>query len=410
MDPLNLNRQKAQLASVVKSGGLKKTIIIGIISVLLFIALAFIVTNLFVNVNADQICCVQDPFDGDLHFYFTAGLKQQNFGKVTFYKKRSIYTFQNQVRFNDGGHAIMHGSVQYELPLFESGMKKIQEQYGSQSSVELQLLKTVVDKCVYMVGPLMSSKESYAEKKNYLISYVEDQIANGVYMTTSKEVKTTDQMTNAEKTITVVEIVKGPDGQPLRQEVAPLKEFNIPTKNFSINNMPYDSAIEKQIKQQQELFMDVQTSIADAKKAEQRAITVAKNGEANAAEAKWAQEVIKAKMVTEAQQRYEVSVLDKKAAEQNKLTNILDGQGEAEKRRLIMAADGALEMKIDAWVKSQQYWAAAFGTYTGNIVPMWMSGGTQSKGGSNGVNDFISLMTLQAANQLGLNMNIKGGK
>jgi len=386
---------------------MKKAIIYGIMAFILLVIVAIATTNMVVNVNADEIVCVQYPISGTLHFYTQPGMYPQNFGKVTVFKKRSIYEFENSVRFNDGGHGTMKGSVQYELPLTNASMSKIVQKFSTQEGLEANLIKTIVDKAIYMTGPLMSSKESYAEKRNYLISYVEDQIANGVYKTVSKETKTTDPMTGADKTVTVVAVVQGPNGMPLRQEESSMTEFSIRTFNFSINALPYDSAVEKQITQQQQLAMDVQTSIADAKKAEQRAITVAKNGEADAAEAKWKQEVIKAKAVTEAQQMLEVAKLEKLTAEQNKMANILDGQGEAEKRRLIINADGALEQKLEAMVKIQQAWAEAFGNYSGNVVPQWIG----SAGGkvSNGATDFMSLMTMQAANQLGLKLSIPQG-
>ena len=167
--------------------------------------------------------------------------------------------------------------------------------------------------------------------------------------------------------------------------------------------------------------MDVQTSIADAKKAEQRVITVTKNGEADAAKSKWDQEVIKAKAETEAQQKYEVGVIqakqgfevaqwERKAAVQNKQKNILDGQGEAEKRKLILSADGALEMKLDAMIQIQQAWATALGNYGGNIVPSWISGGqSYTQGGSNAANDFMNLMNMQAAKNLNLDMSVPAG-
>ncbi|MEK7130485.1 MAG: hypothetical protein AAB793_02415 [Patescibacteria group bacterium] len=168
-----------------------------------------------------------------------------------------------------------------------------------------------------MTGPLMSSKESYAEKRNDLIRLVEDQVAHGVYRTVSREAKIKDSITGTDKTVTVVEIVMK-DGIPDRQEEAVLTQFGIKSFNFSLTALIYDETIENQIKEQQKISMDVQTAIADAKKAEQRAITVAKEGEANAAKAKWDQEVVKAKEVTAAEQRKEVAKLDKDAAEFNK--------------------------------------------------------------------------------------------
>lgn len=387
----------------------RKFIIWGIIAIFGVIILTITLLGSMVNNNTDEICVVQSPFSGKLDFYFDAGIKPQMFGKVTKFKKRSEYSFEIPVRFNDGGHGTMIGSVQYELPLTRDGMTKIIQKYTNQEGLENSLIKRVVDKAAYMTGPLMSSKESYAEKRNYLIRYVEDQIQNGVYKTVSKEDKAKDPMTGAEKTVTVVTIVEK-NGVPERQEEAALQEFGIATFNFSIAALPYDSAIETQIKQQQALAMDVQTSIADAKKAEQRAITVAKNGEADAAKAKWDQEKIKAQKVTEAQQNLEVARLDKLTAEQEKLKLILEGQGEAEKRKLIMNADGALELKLNAWTEAQKAWANAFGAYQGNITPQWMSGGgSPTSYGSNAANEFMQLMSMQAANQLGLSLKIPQG-
>ena len=380
--------------------------VLGGFFIVLFLVFCAIIPKLVVNVNADEIVCVQDPIDGELHFYFDAGLKAQNFGTVTTYQKRSKYEFQNTVRFNDGGHGTMKGSVQYELPMDSEHMKRIHTKFSSQKGLESSLIKTVVDKSIYMTGPLMSSKESYAEKRNYLISYVEDQISNGVYKTTSKETKTIDQMTGAEKTVTVVEIVIDTNhNMPARQEEAAMREFGIRTFNFSIDNLPYDAAVEKQISQQQQITMDVQTSIADAKKAEQRAITVAKNGEADAAAAKWEQEVIKAKAVTEAQQKLEVAKLERQAAEQNKLKNILDGQGEAEKKRLVMQANGALEQKLETWLEANRYWADAFAKFQGNVVPSYVGGGSGNNG--NAAFNFMEIMGAKAARDLSLDLKNK---
>ena len=152
--------------------------------------------------------------------------------------------------------------------------------------------------------------------------------------------------------------------------------------------------------------MDVQTSIADAKKAEQRAITVAKNGEADAAAAKWEQEVIKAKAVTEAQQKLEVAKLERQAAEQNKMKNILEGQGEAERKRLAMQANGALEQKLETWLEAQRYWADALAKYQGNIVPSYVGGGSGTNGGNAAFN-FMEIMGAKAAKDLSLDLKNK---
>lgn len=152
--------------------------------------------------------------------------------------------------------------------------------------------------------------------------------------------------------------------------------------------------------------MDVQLAVANAKKAEQEAITVAKQGEANAAKAKWEQEVIKAKLVTEAESRKKVSELEVLTAENNKRKMVLEGEGEAAKKRAIMQADGALKDKLDAWVKAQGFWAQAFAAYKGNVVPYYVAS-PNSGGYTNGATQFMEIMGMKAARDLNLDMSNK---
>jgi len=382
--------------------------IASIVIVAFLLIISFVMAgNIIENVDADEIVCIQSPISGKLHWFVDAGIKWQWFGKVTKYQKRSSYEFQTPVRFNDGGHGTMMGSVQYENPLDTAQLTKIHVKFGSQKALESNLIQTIVNKSIYMTGPLMSSKESYAEKRNYLISYVEDQIANGVFRTISKEVKTNDQMTGAEKTVTLVEIVKDENGLLARQEESAIKEFGIRTFNFVIEQLPYDKAVEDQIKAQQAITMDVQTAIAAAKKAEQNAITVAKEGEASAAKAKWEQEVIKAQQVTEAQQKLEVATLEAKTAEQEKRANVLRGEGEAAYKRLVMQANGALEQKIAAIVEINKAYAEAIKGYTGNWVPTVVMGEGNGKSAS-GASDLVNLLTVKTAKDLALDLGVEG--
>lgn len=220
----------------------------------------FFMFNLFEEVNADKILCVQNPITGSLSWYTMAGPKWQGFGKVTKYNKRAIYAFSYQVRFNDAGHGTMRGSIQFDMPVDKEHLTKIQSKYGNEDAVKKQLLQTVVNKCLYMTGPMMSSRESYAEKRSYLINYVEDQIQNGVFKTRIRDTAVKDPITGNEKTISVVEICTK-NGIPERQEEAILNEFGIKTYNFSIENLTYDATVESQIQQQQQMTMAVQTAI-----------------------------------------------------------------------------------------------------------------------------------------------------
>lgn len=359
---------------------------------------------IFEGVNADEILVVQDPFDGELHWYTTAGLKWQGFGKVTHYKKRSIYDFNSRIRFNEGGHAMLAGSMQWEMPLAENQLMEIHTRFGSNEAVAKQLIEVVTNKSIYMTGPLLSSTESYAEKRPNLLFWVEDQINHGVYQTTRKDVRMIDPITGEEKTVSVAEISLDSSGLPLRQEAGQLTVFGIRPFNYAVTEITYDDKVERQIQLQQENIMAVQTAMAQARKAEQDALTVEQQGRANAATQRWEQEAIKAKAVTEAQQRLEVAQLDAEAAAQERLANIRRGEGEARRRELVMTADGALTQKLDAWLEAQKVWASAVSNYKGSWMPSVVMGGAPQQG--NGANDLVELLTAQTARQLALDMEV----
>lgn len=367
----------------------------------------FLCTLLFETNDADEILCIQNPVTGSLTWHTSAGIKWQGFGKITSYYKLETYEFEVGVRFNDAGHGTIKGSINYTLPLDVTNLTKLHVNYGSQEAVQKQIIETVVNKSVYMTGPLMSSKESYAEKRTSLLNLIEDQIQNGVFKTIQKDIKNKDPITNLEKTVTIVEIVTDKDGLPARQEKSVLDQYGIHTSNFAIKELPYDQTVETQIKQQQELMMKVQTAVASAKEAEQRAITVAKEGEANAAKAKWEQEVIKAQQVTEAEQRLQVATLAAKAAEQTKREQILLGEGEGTRKRLVMQADGGLDPKLQTLKEINAMWADAFSKVQGNLVPAYVSG-SGAAGGKNSVSDLMDIMMIKNANQLGVDMGVSG--
>lgn len=306
----------------------KKILMLGF-GVLVLIFLIF--SGKFVeNVDNSEIVIIQSAFTGKITIYTTPGPVAQNFGTATHYKKSNQFWFSNKhgennkqervendnaikIRFNDGGHGTISGSVRWYMPADDIAILKLHTDFGSQLAIEQQLIRQVVTKAVYMTGPLMSSKESSAEKRNDLLSYIEDQSINGVYRTKQEDIKVHDDLMNTDKTITVVKIVeKG--GLPLRQEVSAIKSYNVNLQGLALNAIDYDEEVEKQIKVQQEAYMQVQTAIANSKKAEQDAITTELQGKAAAAKAKWEQEVLKAQAVTAAQQQKEVAELEAQTA------------------------------------------------------------------------------------------------
>jgi regulator of protease activity HflC (stomatin/prohibitin superfamily) len=407
-----------------------KQIVALVLAGLLLVGLLCSIGSLFENLDAGSVMVIQSPVSGDLAWYTAQGVKWQGFGKVTKYQKRSQLWFSTKsdqgktadesikIRFNDGGHAQVSGGISWEIPLADKELGDIHTKFGSQLALEQQLVRTIIEKSIYMTGPLMSSQESYASRRNELLYLIEDQIQNGICLTKTTQEKTKDPITGVEKTVALVSLVTDKEGKPKRAESSPLTEFGIKAFNLSINEVKYDEQVEGQIQQQQKATMQVQIAMANSKEAEQRALTTVKQGEADAAKAEWEQKTIAAKAIelanqekkvaeTLAQQKLAVAELDAKAAAQFKLAETLRGEGEAARRKLVMEADGALEKKLEAYTTVNKYFADAIARHQGAWVPSVVMGGNNGQAGGGAV-DLISLLTAKAARDLSLDMTPKG--
>lgn len=366
----------------------------------------------FEKVDADEILVVQDALDGELHWYTTPGVKPQWFGKTTSYLKRDMYKFEGaRIRFNDGGHGEIRGSIQFDMPMDHENLTKLHTKYGSQEAIRDQIMKRTVDKVIYMTGPHMSSRESYAERRTDLITFVQDQVDHGVYSVAQRTVRETDPISGQERTRVVAEIAKGTDGANRRAEPSVVGEFGIKAFNFAIEELKYDDRVEAQIQQQQQLAMDVQTAMAEARKAEQRKLTVEQEGSANAAKAKWEQEVQKAKAVTAAEQALAVQQLAVKTAEAYKQEQLLRADADSTYKRRIIEADGALSQKLVTFERVNDRWASAFEKHGGQLVPSVVMGGAGAgASGFNAAQTFMEFLTAKTALDLGLSIKPGAGR
>jgi len=374
----------------------------------------FSIGSLFENLDSSGIMVVQSPVKGNLTVHVEPGLKWQGFGRITKYPRRAEYPFYGdaakKVRFNDGGHGQLHGAVSWEMPLAPDDVLRIHRSFGSQEGVERQALSKMIDSAVYLAGPLMSSTESSGERRAELVQYINDQAENGVYVTKAVKTVVTDPLTNAEKETIITEIVRDKNGMPKRQQSSILADFKIKLLPVAITSLEYDKIVEDQIAQRQKATTQVQIAQAQARRAEQDAITAEKEGEASAMKSKWDQEIIKAKQVTEAQQKLEVATLAALEAEQFKREQILRGEGEAERKRLVMEADGALDPKLQAYIEVNKNYASAIASYTGAWVPQFVMGGTpgQETEPTNGAQTLIDLLSAKTARDLSLDLTLTG--
>ena len=377
------------------------------------------------SLTANEVMVIQS-ITGDLNCYTEPGPKFQGMGTVTTYPRRGTYIFDRhvvnsagvvtddngkQLQFNDGGTATLYGTVNWEMPLDCKQIIAIHRTFNSQAGVEAQGVARMVNLAIQLSGSTMTSLESFAERKGELIEIINDQAQNGAYQMVTKQVERADIVTGEKKMVSAAEIVRSRDGHPVRQQASILDQFGIHLQPMSIERLVYSKIVNDQIEKRQEATTAVQVSQAQALKAIQAAITAEKEGQATAAKAKWEQETIKAKVVTEAQQRLEIATLDAQSAAQYKREQILRGEGDAERRRLVMSADGALDKKLEAYVAVNTVWATNFGKFTGQLVPQVnLSGGGPSGNAVSGITARFEVLAAKTARDMALDPNIIGGK
>ncbi len=407
-----MNRFSDSLAGlIVKIGGGLFVLIVGI----------WLFASTFTTVGADEIVIKQDIVGGQLNVWNTPGVHWQNFGTITRYKRSAQLWFSAKedegkktddsikVRFNDGGHGNISGSLRYTLPVDNERMIALHQTYHSMDNIDHELVRQVVNKSVFMSGPLMSSRESYAEKRADLINYITDQIIYGVYRTEHEQIKTPDPLTGQEKTVDIVrpKVKTGAPNGVEREEESPIQRFGMNASNITINGIEYDAEVEKQIQQQQQAIMAVQQAIVNAKRAEQDTLTVEQQGKAKAAEAKWAQEVIKATEVTSAEKdkavaitratkEKEVAALNLDTARLTAQTTMTTAKAESDAAKLAVQANNNFLPRLQAYVDVQKAWASAYGSQ--KQVPDITFG----PGGGGGTSNAMDILALKAARDLGV--------
>lgn len=379
---------------------------------------------LFENLDSRNMMVIQYPITGSVRVITEPGWAFQGLGSVTTYPRRREFTFQDasclapehvkeatrglNIRFYDGGNAILCGSMSWMMPTDTKSVYEIHRDFGSSEAFETQALRRSMEAAATFSGPTMTAFDSAAGKRNDLLSILNDQTLHGLYKTAGKKVMVKD-VTGAEKEVTVLEIViDSKTGQPIRAQDSYVSKYKVTMLPMTINNFKYEKRVEDQIQDQQKATNAAVVSAANARKADQDAITAESVGKANAATAKWKQEVENATTVALAQAKVLIADASVKEAEAFKRAEILRGQGEAERKRLVMEADGALDKKLEAIVQINAAYAENMSkAQPGAWTPQIVMGGNGSANGNQATN-LIELLTAKTAKDLGIDLAVKG--
>ena len=336
---------------------IKKSKIWGIIIAVLAVALVFASGSLVEDADKSKNYVCQMPMTGEYVVWTEGGFQWQGGGTVREYAKTSQIEFTQlekndegyvaggenpaaALTFNDKGRGFIVGSFRVVLPNDEQNMKKIQQDFGSEAALINNLVRPTLYKVVTSCGPLMSSLESVSETRTDLISYITDQLNNGVYKTRVKKVEVLNEITGEKEVRAQAEIItdaNAPGGYK-RQETSPFSQYGISCGLVSIIDIKYDKATQSQIDAQKQANLAVITSKTKSLEAMQRTIQITEEGKAAAEKAKWEQEKEKAVAVTKAQQEFEVAKLEASKAQQVALKVKAEGEAKAAANRALVAA------------------------------------------------------------------------
>ena len=334
------------MENFIKERRVSKSTITGIFSLVIIVAVLFVLTGAVEDCDKSKIYVNQYPLTGEYAVWTNGGMQKQLWGNIYEYHKTSQVEFtgveKNEdgyvaagdnpgaaVTFNDKGRGYIIGSLRVVLPVDDAHMSKIQQDFGSEQALISTLIRPTLYKVVTSCGPLMSSLESVSETRTDLIQYITDQLNNGVYKTKIHKITVINELTGDSDIVAKAELLMDADapGKYKRQEVSPFSQYGITCNLVSITDIKYDRATQEQIDAQKAANLAVITSKTKSLEAVQKTILVTEQGKQAAESAKWEQEKEKARAVTKAQQEYEVAELEAKKAEQ--VARKVKAEGEA---------------------------------------------------------------------------------
>lgn len=364
----------------------------------------------------------QAAITGNLECRLEPGTYMQNFGTINTYAEATTFYFTDEeaeaekaigslpTRFNDGAKAQIAGSLRVMLPRTCEQLIQIQRKFHSMRGAVDKLVLPAVRKALFTSGPHMSAGESYAERRAEFAELAEDQLANGVIKTDTTETEVLDEITGEMKTVKIVtkrtcKEVSDTCIDGFQRIPSAFHEFGISISNFVIDGMTYPPAVLAQIEAQRTARMNIITQQAQAKEADARAEKAQFEAKAKIEETRAAEEVAKTQQIVRAEAAKEQARLAKEAAEFTKQKEILLGEGEATRKRLVMQADGALEKKLATYAEVQKAWAEAASKYPGQWVPSIVMG--DGAGAGNGAQAMVDLLMAKTAKDLSLDMDVK---
>lgn len=343
-----------------------------------------------------------------------------------------------EIRFHDSVTANMRMTARFQLPENEEQFLPMAVAYRSQDNLINSSLIPIMQEAMRNSGRMYSAQEYIGGKGGDFENAVLDQVRNGIYLLNIEE----DRMSHGAQAITQadsrtiqqdqtvqvrVRIRRDSAGQEMRKDAQdhPLKKFGLVLVQANVQDVDPDPAFKDKLKEQREAAAQVAIERQNARKEEERKKRIIAQGEAEKAEKKIELEkqqierVIagetkakeaeqdQVKKITEATTRKREAEIEFERKQVELETAKLEArriqtlaQAEADKRRLLMQADNALEKRLEAYVQVSAAFASAIRDK--RLVPEVVVSSAGGGSSQSNATDLISLLMAKTARDLGV--------
>lgn len=326
-------------------------------------------------------------------------------------------------------------STQFRLPSGEAFLKIAQE-YRTPDNFLQRALLPAVKETLQATASLMSADDYYAGNRSHFGAEFENQLRNGLYLTSRKEVRIkrdalpaqtailqagTDQGSFGDNTATRFIIEKKLDkhGQELRKQQQ-FRLYGVEVVDARVTHIDPNPQYQQRMVRVQQALAELAVARQNRLKEEEEKELVSARG-AKDVEAK-RQESLRQQIerTTEAETEKQLTLInaerEKRRAEIDKQTAELlrdkarvnaeatkiTADAEAYAREASLKADGALQNKLDALVQINKAWADAAAKAP---VPNVMMGGTEAGiGRQDEMNKLMSVLATKAAKDLAIDL------
>lgn len=316
------------------------------------------------------------------------------------------------IMFNDKTTALCKGITQYVLPGNEKEMIQIHNTHRTPQSLVSKRLAPYTKECLQASAQLMSFDMHSGGGRAQMAQDFSEQLKGGVYLLKIDEKVIYDSLLKEPKRIYQTQIQLD-DHHQQKRKISSIKEYGITVADALIIDVDYEARMDDKLAKIIESTTKLSISKQDLMTAQQQMLTSKAQGEKKLVDIEYLQKEQQTKELVQAETKVKVAEQDKlqqKIAyegailEAKKIKELADA--EAYKRKAIMIADGALEKKIEAYVKVSQFWAQALSEYSGAITPTYQMGASYAPNG-NGFQNFMELQNMKAMRDLNIDIKNK---